>query len=124
MEQGREVFALPGRVDNLANEGCHNLIRDGATLIRSVDDVLNELGPLTQPANTGTNEEVHVPRELNLNDQERHVLNMISTEPHHVDEVLRTTNLEPARVLATLTVLEMKRMVRRLPGGYLVRVTS
>jgi DNA processing protein len=124
MEQGREVFALPGRVDNLANTGCHNLIRDGVTLIRGVDDVLDELGPLMRPVSIDKHEEVHRPRELTLNEQERHVLNLIDSEPSHIDEVLRTTNLESSRVLATLTVLEMKRMIRRLPGGYLVRATN
>lgn len=121
MEQGREVFALPGRVDSLASVGSHNLIRDGATLVRSVEDVLDELGPLTKTVKTTEREEVHTPRELTLNEQERHVVNLIGSEPNHLDEVLRSTNLEPSRVLATLTVLEMKQLVRRLPGGYLVR---
>ena len=124
MEQGREVFALPGRIDNLANTGCHNLIRDGVTLIRGVDDVLDELGPLMHPVSIDKREEVHSPRELTLNEQERHVLNLMDGEPKHIDEVLRTTNLESSRVLATLTVLEMKRMIRRLPGGYFVRATN
>ena len=123
MEQGREVFALPGRIDSLASIGSHNLIRDGATLIRGVEDVLDELGPLTRPVQTGVSEEVRTPRELTLNDQERHVVNLIGSEPSHLDEVMRNTNLDPSRVLATLTVLEMKRLVRRLPGGYLVRAS-
>ncbi len=123
MEQGREVFALPGRIDSLASIGSHNLIRDGATLIRGVEDVLDELGPLTRPVRTGVSEDVRTPRELTLNDQERHVVNLISSEPSHLDEVMRNTNLDPSRVLATLTVLEMKQLVRRLPGGYLVRAS-
>ncbi len=123
MEQGREVFALPGRIDSLASIGSHNLIRDGATLIRGVEDVLDELGPLTRPVQTGVSEEVRTPRELTLNDQERHVINLIGSEPSHLDEVMRNTNLDPSRVLATLTVLEMKKLVRRLPGGYLVRAS-
>lgn len=123
MEQGREVFALPGRIDSLASVGSHNLIRDGATLIRGVEDVLDELGPLTRPVQTETSEEVRTPRELTLNDQERHVVNLIGSEPSHLDEIMRSTNLDPSRVLATLTVLEMKHLVRRLPGGYLVRST-
>ena len=123
MEQGREVFALPGRIDSLASIGSNNLIRDGATLIRGVEDVLDELGPLTRPVQTGVSEEVRTPRELTLNDQERHVINLIGSEPSHLDEVMRNTNLDPSRVLATLTVLEMKKLVRRLPGGYLVRAS-
>ncbi len=49
MEQGREVFALPGQVDSIASEGCHDLIRDWVTLVRGVDDVLSALGPLPMP---------------------------------------------------------------------------
>ncbi len=121
MEQGRDVFALPGRVDSIASEGCHDLIRDGATLVRNVDDILATLGPLVKPATDADGREVHTPRELTLNEQERDILRHVTTEPQHIDEVLRASGLESSRVLSTLTVLEMKRMVRRLPGGYVVR---
>src|SRR5204862_7979998 len=50
MEQGREVFAIPGRVDSRMSRGCHRLIRDGAKLVESVDDVLEERGHLPPPA--------------------------------------------------------------------------
>ncbi len=138
MEQGREVLVLPGRVDSPASEGCLDLIRDGATMVRNVDDVLEALGPLPHPVefsadSSSSNDAdfaretpptvVHTPRELLLNDQEREVLNLVTTEPRHIDEVLRSVEMESSRVLATLTVLEMKRLVRRLPGGNLVRST-
>lgn len=123
MEQGREVMAVPGRIDSLSSEGCHDLIRDGVTLIRNVDDVLEALGPLVKPVQQEPGQEVHSPRELTLNDQERTILNLVSTEPRHIDEVLRSADIDSSRVLSTLTVLEMKRMVRRLPGGYFIRAT-
>jgi len=124
MEQGREVMALPGRVDQLTSDGCHDLIRDGATLIRNADDVLTSLGPLVSPVETQEGgETVHSPRELSLNDREREILNLVTTDPQHIDEILRATDIETGRVLSTLTVLEMKRMIRRLPGGSLVRST-
>ena len=124
MEQGREVFALPGRVDSLASEGCHNLIRDGVTLVRNVDDVLESLGPLIQPVATGESEQVHSPRELTLNERELEVLNLVTTDPVPIDEILRSTDLAASSVLSTLTVLEMKRMVRRLPGSMMVRTSG
>jgi DNA processing protein len=83
--------------------------------------VLESLGPLAAPVPHGETGEVHSPRELTLNDQELSVLKCITSEPTHTDEVLRACDLETSRVLATLTVLEMKRMIRRLPGGFLVR---
>jgi DNA processing protein len=121
MEQNREVFAMPGRVDSEASLGCLDLIRDGATLIRDVDDVLSALGPLVKPIQRTPTETVRKPAELTLSDQERTILNLVTAESIAVDDVIRTANIEASRVLSTLTVLEMKRLVRRLPGGFVVR---
>lgn len=121
MEQNREVFAVPGRIDSEASFGCLDLIRDGATLIRDVDDVLNALGPLTAPVQRTTTETVHKPAELQLSDQQRTILNLVSAEPVPIDEVMRAAGIETSRVLSTLTILEMKRLVRRLPGGFVQR---
>ncbi|MCP4782129.1 MAG: DNA-protecting protein DprA [Fuerstiella sp.] len=121
LEQGREVFAVPGQLNSLASEGCHELIRDGVTLVRNVDDILRELGPLANPTTSESQATIHDPREMSLNPQEQEILSLISTSPVHVDEVLRTTQLDMSRVLSTLTVLEMKHFVRRLPGNMLVR---
>jgi DNA processing protein len=124
MEQGREVFAVPGRIDSLASEGCHDIIRDGATLVRHVDDILQGLGPLTAPVVPGTPDgSIFAARELLLDDQERKVLNLVTVDPIHVDLILRDASIEPSRALATLTVLEMRRFIRRLPGNQYCRVT-
>ena len=121
MEQGREVMAIPGRIDSFASDGCNDLIRDGATLIRNADDVLESLGPMVQPVQTEQQTEVRSPRELTLSAQESQILGMVTSEPQHLDEIIRAADIGSSRVLATLTVLEMKRMVKRLPGGFLVR---
>lgn len=123
MEQGRDVFAVPGQIDRVESEGCNNLIRDGVTLIRNVDDVLESLGPLMEPVqDTETETVVMVPRELNLTDQERDILNLIPTDPKLVDDIIDAAKIEASRVLATLTMLEMKRLVQRAPGNTFVRV--
>lgn len=121
MEQGREVFAVPGPIDSLASEGCHRLIRDGVTLIRNVDDVIAGLGPLMSPITSVSNETIHDPRELTLNDQERVILAAIGGTATHLDEVIGSVDLEMSRALSTITVLEMKRFIRRLPGNFVVR---
>lgn len=120
-EQGREVFAVPGRIDSPHSMGCHDLIRDGAILVQSVDDVLEALGPLSAPVRTSAETIVHSPRELNLNEQESTILNLIDIAATPIDHVLAGAPFEASRVLATLTVLEMKRLIRRLPGSFVER---
>jgi DNA processing protein len=124
LEQGRDVFAVPGRIDSLASEGCHDLIRDGVVLARHADDILQGLGPLAAPVMAGgVDGSVHTARELLLDDQERRLLNLVTIDPIHVDLILRDASIEASRALATLTVLEMRRLIRRLPGSQYCRVT-
>lgn len=123
-EQGRDVFAVPGRIDHPASAGCHDLIRDGAMLVRSVEDILEGLAPASSPVRTAENREVHTPRELSLSDFERDVLNLVTLDPRHLNEIVESSNLDSSRILSTLTVLEMRKVVKRLPGGYLVRATG
>jgi len=122
MEQGREVFAVPGPIDSRTSRGCHQLIRDGAKLVESVDDVLDELGPMFAAAPRDDGREVRHPGELLLNEQEQAVLDATTTEPTTVDEIVVRSGLPVHRVLATMSVLEMRRLIRRLSGSQVVRV--
>ncbi len=121
MEQGREVFAVPGPVDSRTSRGCHRLIRDGAKLVETADDVLEELGPMFQPTVDAHGHEIHQPAELQLNEQERTVLDAIRTDATSIDEVVAGCGLPIHRVLSTISVLEMRRMVRRLSGTQVTR---
>lgn len=137
-EQGRDVFAVPGRIDSRMARGCHRLIRDGATLVETVDDVLDQLGPLIAPLDLSGNKsnreadaiksdkgEVQIirhPAELKLSGQERKVLNCIETSPTDFDLIVEQTQLPPARILSTISVLEMRRLIRRLSSTSFARL--
>jgi DNA processing protein len=122
MEQGREVFAVPGRVDGRTARGCHRLIRDGAKLVETADDVLEELGPLVEATPLDDGQFVHHPAELALNDLEQKVLAAIGTEATPVDTIAAETGLAISQVLSTLSVLEMRRLIRRLSGTTVARI--
>jgi DNA processing protein len=122
MEQNREVFAVPGPADSLSSRGCHKLIRDGARLVETIDDILEELGPLCGEIKAAPGEPaVRHPAELALSDSERSLLGQLFDQPSGVDDLISRTGMTAAQVLATLSVLEVKRLAKRLPGHRFVR---
>jgi len=121
-EQGREVMALPGNVNSRASQGTNLLIRDGAKLIRNVEDILECLGPLANSVSTSDGRDVRRPAEVLLNDQERLVLDCIQCEPTSIDRVVSTSQLATQHVLATISVLEIRKLIRRLSSQYVSRV--
>lgn len=116
-EQGRDIFVLPGNVDDIRNEGCHALIRDGATLVESADQILEDLGIHTEenlkPQLTFAFE--------SLTDEERKLVELLSLQSKHMDQIIQETKLPASQVSGMLTMLEMKGIVKRVPGNAYVR---
>ena len=121
MEQNRDVFAIPGPVDSRNAKGCHALIRDGAVLVESVDDILDALGPLVEENQREDGRAIRHPAELQLNSNETSVLQAIGSEPTLIDQIVQQTKLPTQRVLSTLSVLEVRKLISRLPGGFVAR---
>lgn len=121
-EQGREVFALPGRVDNRLARGCHQLLREGATLLESADDVLAGLGHLVEATKLPDGRSVHHPAELSLTDVERQVLDRVPVDGVGIDRLIEEVGLPAHQVLAAASALEIRRLIRRLSGQQLVRL--
>ncbi len=121
-EQGRDVLALPGNVNSRASQGTNLLIRDGARLVRHADDILECLGPLARPVPMKDGRDIRQLAETLLNDQERAILDCIQCEPTAIDSVIAASQLPTHNVLATISVLEIRKLIRRLSSQYVSRV--
>lgn len=115
LEQGREVMAVPGPVTSPQSKGANRLIKEGARLVESAADVLEELGVdrLLPPAAQGP--------VLKFTPEEEAVLKVLSSEPVPVDIIIEGSGLEAQRVLSALMFLEVKGLVRQLPGRLYAR---
>ena len=120
-EQGRTVYAVPGNIDRPSSHGCNRLIQEGARLIMDGAEVLDDLMTLfpTQPKAPATPESR--PSATLAGDEEK-VFAMLGTAETHINEIAASTGLPMPVVSATLMKLEMKRVVRPLPGKFYVRV--
>lgn len=117
-EQGKDIYAVPGNVDDDRNRGCHKLIQDGAKLVESCEDILEELGIGKREGDGGA--QLALPIE-NLSGQEKTIAALLSLDPMSVDEIIEKSGLPAPLVSGTLTILEMKSIVRRVPGNAYVR---
>lgn len=121
--QGRQVFAVPGSVNSEFSRGTHALLRDGARLVESVEDILDEvaLPDLPVPAEAEPDREQQV-ADAGLTTDERNLLRALSLQQRHMDDIIEHSQLPSSRASAGLLMLELKGLVRRLPGNMYMRV--
>ena len=121
-EYGRQVFAVPGRIDSPRSKGCHDLIKKGAKLCEGVEDILSEFEYLFPASNRPpTASATGVLPALELGENEQKVYGHLSNEDVGIDDVIRKCGLPSSAVSVALLSLEMKRLVRQLPGKRFVR---
>jgi DNA processing protein len=122
-EYGRQIFAVPGRIDSPRSKGCHDLIKKGAKLCEGVEDILSEFEYLFPASNRppAANETGVLPA-LELSENERKIFEAVKTDDEtSIDEVIRASGLPSSTVSVALFSLEMKRLVKQLPGKMFVR---
>lgn len=119
LDQGREVFAVPGNITEKRSNGPNKLIREGrAKLICNMQDIFDELGKQLQ---LNFYQETTKPL-LELNPNERILYQLLSDLPLHIDDIAEQSNLSPSDALVNLLSLEFKGAIRQLPGKMFVRL--
>lgn len=114
IEQGREVFAVPGPITSSMSEGTSVLLKDGAKLVSSAQDILEELGIKSGP--------VIKVADLNLSPDEKEILELIKDESRHVDEIARELKKKIADVSSILLKLEIMGAVKNLGAGNYIKI--
>lgn len=141
-EQGRSVFAVPGEIGAAGSRGTHHLIKQGAVLIENVEDILEEILPQAgmttsasgKPATPSVSqaaqshagaaanaEQIEIPGVAN---REQHLLSMISSRPVDIDTLIQTSGLAAQEVLNILLLLELRGLIRQMPGKQFQRKES
>ena len=137
LEQGREVFAVPGKVDSPKSYGTHRLIKEGAKLVQDVDDVIEELGMLRMPSGEDSHPEKQTQKSgatsatadllagaercPDLAGEEKRVYGILSSDPCQIDIICNQTNMPASKVSSILMMLEIKGLVKQLPGKQFVK---
>jgi DNA processing protein len=120
-DNGRQVFAVPGRIDSPRSKGCHDLIKKGAKLCESAEDILTEFEYLFPASNRPRSQSQDELPAFALSENEQKIYDVIDKEQKSIDDIIRQSGLAVSTVSVTLLGLEMKRIIRQLPGKMFIR---
>ena len=132
LENNREVMAVPGRIDSPASFGCHKLLKQGARLVDSIDEIMDALGHVgdglkehagaaAADAQANAQRTLFDVSELNLTNEESGILKQLNSDPVHVEELIQLTQLPPGKVHAAVISLQLKGLIKQLPGNMIVK---
>lgn len=125
LEQGREIFAIPGKVDSSTSQGTNRLIKQGAKLIDNIEEIIEELAlhlkSLQRERRKEFKEEIF---RTNLTHDETKIYNILSLEPKHLDDILIEVGLPISKIISLLVNLEMKRLIKQLPGKLFIKIDN
>jgi DNA processing protein len=132
LENNREVMAVPGRIDSPASAGCHKLLKQGARLIDSIDEIMDALGHVgdglkdhagqaAAEAQANAQRTLFDLSQLSLSNEESGILKQLNSEPLHVEELIQMSQLPPGKVHAAIISLQLKGLIKQLPGNMIVK---
>lgn len=124
LEQNREVFAVPGSIQSFKSTGTHTLIKTGAKLVENAQDVIEELLPQLAIPSTDPmcNTRAAADHSPELTDDEFEVLDRLEVYPTHIDQLQEKLKVATSRLSGILLTLELKGLVRQLPGKFFERI--
>jgi DNA processing protein len=121
LEQGREVFAVPGSIDSFKSTGTHFLIKHGATLVENSSDILSEISLGEKTEIDGVDGQGAATPAIQLEESEIRIYECIGDYPVHIDEIVRNAEMDAGKTLAVLMRLELRGIVKQLSGKMFVR---
>jgi len=119
LDQGREVFAIPGNINSPLSNGSHNLIKQGAKLVNNYKDILEEIH-IALPQKTAEKEIVK--ENTSLNEEEKLIYRLITKEPAQIDEIIEVSKLPAGKVSETLLNLELKDLIKEIEGKRFIKL--
>jgi DNA processing protein len=129
LQQGREVFAVPGKMDSATSFGTNSLIKQGAKLISNTDDIIEELAIKlkkfsdSQEKENDKKESTTLGENTSLLDTNtKSVYDILSREPMYIDEIINLTKIDISQISSILMKLQLSKMVKELPGKNFARI--